>query len=61
MSKKQRPVPCDKCEKPNDRAAESNYCSACAAAYQARIRRDPEQRPAGSTIASWNARPNATA
>jgi ribosomal protein L37E len=46
--KKQRPVPCDKCGKPNDRAAESNYCSACAAAYQARIRRDPEQRPVGS-------------
>lgn len=40
--------PCDKCEHPNDRADESNYCSRCSAEYQARVARDPETRPVGS-------------
>jgi len=45
-------VLCDKCDKPNDRADEGNYCSVCAGAYKARIRQDPETRPVGSCPSS---------
>ena len=41
-------VACDKCDKPNDRAAIGNYCSSCHDAYQTRIARNPETRPIGS-------------
>jgi len=38
---------CDNCGKRNDRAERSNLCSQCGHGYQARIARDPEQRPIG--------------
>jgi hypothetical protein len=38
-------TPCDKCDKPNDRAAFGNYCSACHDAYKARVNAEYETRP----------------
>jgi hypothetical protein len=40
--------PCDKCEQPNDRASEGNYCGKCRSAFQARVAADPETQPVGS-------------
>lgn len=39
---------CDKCDRPNDRAAYASYCTPCGSEFQARIARDPEQRPIGT-------------
>lgn len=39
---------CDKCDGPNDRANESNYCTPCSAAFQARTLRNPECQPVGT-------------
>lgn len=39
---------CDKCDGPNDRANESNYCTGCSAAFQARTLLNPECQPVGS-------------
>jgi hypothetical protein len=40
-------APCDKCERPNDQADQSNYCSECAREYQARVAAEWETRPIG--------------
>lgn len=42
-----RCIPCDRCEGPNERANESNYCASCAAEFQAQTRRNPECSPVG--------------
>ena len=39
---------CDKCDGPNDRANESNYCTKCSADFQARTLLNPECQPVGS-------------
>ena len=45
-------VACDKCDKPNDIADRSNYCSECRDAYQRRVASNYETRPVG---AKWPA------